>query len=221
MATTYGSAAVDLTSRPYAYIAIPLCVTLALLLFAIVIHSKRRKRLAKLNSVRTNQQAQQAHERDIEEAWQRGALGQPRRRVLAMRRWSSRNGGRWVWAPTLSATRGEEGLNEYGEAPPPYEGRREEGKIAEDSIGEDVEMQIRPSGSRTGEGSTSAVAEDGGSSQAHTQGQQEGQVAPPAYGEPPVRDTTSSPSNNERLGEGRLVSVTEPAPVLLAGNHSA
>jgi hypothetical protein len=197
MATTYGSAAVDLSSRPYAYIAIPLCVTLALVLFAIVIHSKRRKRLAKLHPVRTNPQAQRAHERDVQRASQLGALGQPGRRVLATRRWSSRNGGRWAWIPTQFATPGEEGLNEYGEAPPPYEGRGA-AKDAEDSIVEDVEMQIRPSGSRTGEGSRSAGSEDGGNPQAHPQGQQGSQVAPPAYGEPPTRGLAFSPGNNGR-----------------------
>lgn len=124
-----------------------------------------------------------------------------------------------MWAPGLFATRVEEGLNEYGEAPPPYGGSTGQGKVAED--GGDLEMQIRPSGSRNAECSGSTGPGDGSSQQAHTHGLQDHLVAPPAYEEPPTEGIASSSRNIERRHEGGSASVTEPPPVVLAGHRPA
>lgn len=222
MATTSGSAAVDLTSKPWAYVAIPLSIVVGLALITVLLHSRRRHRLAKLGPVRTNPHTRRAAERDLQEAWQRGAPGQPRRRGFVMRRWSHRS-GRWAWVHPFLAIRGEEGLNEYGEAPPPYDGLRREGshKVEEESIGEDVEMQVRPSGSRTGEGGGSGETRAAGSRVDNEDSSRQLQARtemPPAYGEPQARDDTAvrTSTNGDR---GRPPIVAQPPPVVLPGSQ--
>jgi hypothetical protein len=217
-----------MVSKPWAYVAIPLAIVVTLGVTATFLHTQRRKRLmkARLHYVGSNPGARRALERDLQEAWMRGAPQHEhqRQRRRGVRRWSrnANGGGRWAWAREFLGARSEEGLNEFGEAPPPYDGPRSDGKIEEE--GGVVEMEVRPSGSGSGSGmqvgggATEAEVErnqeasrTGQSSETRTHGlgPQTGishQGPPPAYGEP--------------LGERPGISspIAEPPPVLVPGS---
>ncbi|KAH8902749.1 hypothetical protein BR93DRAFT_233416 [Coniochaeta sp. PMI_546] len=216
MATTNGSAAPDLHSRPWAYIAIPLAIVAGLGLIAVLLHTQRRKRLlkARLQYVGSNPGARRALERDLQEAWMRGAPQEDRRQQRrATRRWSrnANGGGRWAWARELLTARSEEGLNEFGEAPPPYDGRRRSSKIQEE--GDVVELERRCSGS--GSGSATAA---GGS---------ERPLADPETAQTPDQQTRRSsqqalpPAYDVLPGAalGRTAPIAAPPPVLIPGSR--
>lgn len=238
MATTHGSAAGDLTSKPWAYIAIPVGIVIFLGLTAVVLHTRRQKLIHKrrLHYVGSNPHARRALERDLQEAWMRGAPQERR----GLRRWSRR--GRWAWASNLLSVRGEEGLNEFGEAPPPYVGKivEEEGTEMDDRSG-----RAGGSGSRGGRtsasGSSTVRSVDGGEEDGDGRGRDghaerrevggsgmgdettrrttaedetrrsaDGQQLPPAYGkQPAVGDEMT----------GRTSPIAEPAAVLVPGSR--
>ena len=216
MATTYGSASPDFHSRALAYVAIPLAVVLSLGVVAMVLHTQRRKRLLKrrLQYVGSNPGARRALERDLQEAWMRGAPPEERRRQQeqrrAMGRWN-RNanvvnaGGRWAWARELLTARGEEGLNELGEAPPPYDGRRRGSKIQGE--GDVIELGVPTSG--TGSGSGAAGGNGFGAENleaGQSSDQQGGRIS--EQGQPPAYEGPS-----EAAPRGGMP-ITVPAPAL-------
>jgi hypothetical protein len=210
MATTNGTAASGLNSRPWAYVAIPLAIVVGIGLIAVLLHTQRRKRLMKvrLHYVGSNPGARRALERDLQEAWMRGAPQEERRQQrYAMARWSrgANGGGRWAWARELLTARSEEGLNEFGEAPPPYDGRKRASKIQEE--GHVVELEAGPSGSGSGPG----VA---GVSETH--------VEDPEIALPPDQPRRSSqqglpPAYDGPPGAipGSTTTIAEPPPVLM------
>ncbi|KAB5515235.1 hypothetical protein GE09DRAFT_1160594 [Coniochaeta sp. 2T2.1] len=215
MATTYGSAAPDMSSHPWAYVAIPLAVVVGLGLMAVALHTHRRKRLqkARLQYVGSNPAARRALERDIQEAWARGApQEETRQQRRAMRMWrrDANGGGRWAWARDMLTARSEEGLNEFGEAPPPYDGRKGS-KVGE---GDAVELEERNVGSSSGLGTAAGGA---GASGLHTEDLEAGrtldqqrdrdsqQSLPPAYSGPPAA-----------TGSAR---ISAPPPALVPGSR--
>lgn len=199
MATTYGSAGPDLLGRPLAYVAIPLAVVVGLGIVAWMLNAQRRRRLmkARLHYVGSSPGARRALERDLQEAWMRGAPHDERQQQQrrAMGRWSRNSanaGGRWAWARELLTARSEEGLNEFGEAPPPYDGRRRASKAREE--GDVVELEAGPSGPASSSGSRSETpgrSEPGveGLETGWTPGRDGGRSSlhglPPAYDGPP------------------------------------
>jgi hypothetical protein len=214
MATTYGSAAPDFHSHALSYVAIPLAIVVGLGVVAMLLHTQRRKRLLKqqLRYVGPNPGARRVMERDIQDAWLRGAPHEERQRQrrVVRGRWSRtanpNGGGRWAWAREFLTSRGEEGLNEFGEAPPPYDGRRTGSKVHEE--GDEVEMQVRPSGSgpSSGSGTTddrSALRAEGSETgqspdqQRRTSGQ---------LGQPPAYETPV-----DEVRGGTAVAVPPPA----------
>lgn len=216
MATTDGSAASDLSSRPWAYVAIPLAIVVGLGLIAVLLHSQRRKRLlkARLRYVGSNPGARRALERDLQEAWMRGAPQEEQRQQRRlMRRWSQNaNGsGRWAWARELLSARAEEGLNEFGEPPPPYDGRRRGSKIQEE--GEAIELDTRPSGSGSGsrvdDGSERREVDPEIAQMPDQPTRRSSQGAlPPAYDVPP------------EAALGTTAPIAEPPPALLPSSRS-
>ncbi|OIW28978.1 hypothetical protein CONLIGDRAFT_402955 [Coniochaeta ligniaria NRRL 30616] len=216
MATTGGSAASDLNSRPWAYIAIPLAIVVGLGLIAALLHTARRKRLmkARLQYVGSNPGARRALERDLQEAWMRGAPQEEQRQQRrAMGRWSrnANGGGRWAWARELLTARSEEGLNEFGEAPPPYDGRRRASKVQAE--GDVVELEARPSGSGSGSGPAGGSGrrvEDLETAHAQTpdyQRRSSQQGLPPAYDGPPG------------VTPGSTAIIAEPPHALMPGSR--
>ncbi|KAK1486843.1 hypothetical protein CCUS01_15034 [Colletotrichum cuscutae] len=93
----------SLSNMPYTWILTPLIVFLALGIIATLVQFQRRRRLRKLGLQRPWPR------RDLEANRQRGQR-------------SSRN-GRWAWT-----TRSDEGLDEFGEAPPAYEPKAKPGQ---------------------------------------------------------------------------------------------
>ncbi|KAJ9150045.1 hypothetical protein NKR19_g5466 [Coniochaeta hoffmannii] len=213
MATSNGSASSDFHSRALAYVAIPLAVVVSLGVVAMVLHTQRRKRLLKrrLQYVGSNPGARRALERDLQEAWMRGTPPEERRQQQrrAMGRWNRNNangvngGGRWAWARELLTARGEEGLNEFGEAPPPYDGRRRGSKIQGE--GDVVELEAGPSGPGSGSGAMGGIAPgtegDAGQSSDQQRRSTSEQGQPPAYEGPPGAAHGAAP-------------ITVPAPAL-------
>ncbi|KAK1771209.1 hypothetical protein QBC33DRAFT_555699 [Phialemonium atrogriseum] len=136
MATTHGSASYPLlSSKPWAIIAIPLGVVAGLAALAVIFHTRRRRRLKSRLLVSSDPRARQALERDLQEAWVRGASShgnsqqqqqQQQQQQRATTRWV-RPASRWAWAHNVLQSRAEEGLNELGEAPPPYDARKRDG----------------------------------------------------------------------------------------------
>lgn len=94
-----------MSSTPYTWILTPLIVFLAIGILATLVQFQRRRRLRRLGLQRSWPR------RDVEANGQRTG-GQS----------SSRN-GRWAWT-----TRSDEGLNEFGEAPPAYEPKAKPGQ---------------------------------------------------------------------------------------------
>ncbi|GKT45124.1 uncharacterized protein ColSpa_05305 [Colletotrichum spaethianum] len=95
----------SLSDTPYTWILTPLVVFLSLGILATLIQFQRRRRLRKLG---------------IQRPWPRRDLEANRPRA---RRQRSSRGGRWAWT-----TRTDEGLNEFGEAPPAYEPKPKPGQ---------------------------------------------------------------------------------------------
>lgn len=129
MATTHGSASYPLlSSKPWAIIAIPLGVVAGLGALAVIFHTRRRRRLKSRLLVSSDPRARQALERDLQEAWVRGASshGNSQQQQRTTTRWV-RPASRWAWAHNVLQSRAEEGLNELGEAPPPYDARKRDG----------------------------------------------------------------------------------------------
>lgn len=109
---------------------------------------------------------------------------QQRRAIGRRSRNNANAGGRWAWARDLLTARSEEGLDEFGEAPPPYDGRRRGSKIqAADDV---VELEARPSGTTAGSGSGSGAAGRSGQNEEDLEsGWASLQGLPPAYDGPP------------------------------------
>ncbi|TDZ39827.1 hypothetical protein C8035_v002143 [Colletotrichum spinosum] len=93
------------SSNPYTWILTPLIVFLAIGILATLIQFQRRRRLRKLG---------------LQRPWPRRDLEANRQRAGGQR--SSRT-GRWAWT-----TRSDEGLDEFGEAPPAYEPKAKPGQ---------------------------------------------------------------------------------------------
>ncbi|EQB48226.1 hypothetical protein CGCF415_v003354 [Colletotrichum fructicola] len=94
-----------LSSAPYTWILTPLIVFLSIGILATLIQFQRRRRLRRLG---------------LQRPWPRRDLEANRQRAGGQR--SSRN-GRWAWT-----TRPDEGLDEFGEAPPAYEPKAKPGQ---------------------------------------------------------------------------------------------
>ncbi|KAK3685057.1 hypothetical protein B0T22DRAFT_208838 [Podospora appendiculata] len=172
MSNNFGESLSLTTDHPWVWVLIPVSIVVILGGVAIVLHSRRRARYRTALSTppqpgRLDPSGTRALERDLEEAWVRGATSGGTRRppplpstttlsstsqpnLLHQRaagRWT-RPSNRWQWAGGVS--RPEEGLNELGEAPPPYEkgghenARRKTGVSAggaADSGNDDVELR--------------------------------------------------------------------------------
>ncbi|OHE92952.1 hypothetical protein CORC01_11745 [Colletotrichum orchidophilum] len=95
----------SLSNMPYTWILTPLIVFLALGIIATLVQFQRRRRLRKLG---------------LQRPWPRRDMEANRQRGGGQR--SSRN-GRWAWT-----TRSDEGLDEFGEAPPAYEPKAKPGQ---------------------------------------------------------------------------------------------
>lgn len=143
-----------LADKPWALIAIPLALVAALGIVALLLHSRHRKRHKSRLAVSSDPRVRQALERDLQEAWVRGATGgrtdqpptspnRPSRSSQQSASGNQRGGGagtrwvrpgttRWAWARDMMQARAEEGLNELGEAPPPYDGRKKRDKLDDD-----------------------------------------------------------------------------------------
>lgn len=198
MATTGGSAAPNYTHRTLAYVAIPLATVVAIGLIASVFHAKSRRRLLSNHGqyLGPNAGERRVLERDLQEVWTRGAPQYEHQQRPGVGRWSrNANGvGRWAWAREFLSARNEEGLNEFGEAPPPYEGNSRQGKIEEE--GGAVELAVRPAGS----GSSSGAGTGGGRVEepeprqtADRQWRSSAPGLPPAYDGPPTVALGTSP----------------------------
>jgi hypothetical protein len=96
----------SLTDQPFAYAIFPLVCLVIGIFIASVLYSRRRRR--RIAAVQNGQWPQDPN------APPNGTGRQRRNRGAGNR-----------WAP-WSGTRTEEGLNELGEAPPPYDGKRDE-----------------------------------------------------------------------------------------------
>ncbi|KAF6839568.1 hypothetical protein CPLU01_01705 [Colletotrichum plurivorum] len=99
----------NLSPTPYTWILTPLVVFLAIGILATLIQFQRRRRLRKLG---------------LQRPWPRRDLEANSQRAGAQR--SSRT-GRWQWT-----TRSDEGLDEFGEAPPAYEPKAKPGQAVRD-----------------------------------------------------------------------------------------
>ncbi|KAK2065285.1 hypothetical protein LY76DRAFT_364450 [Colletotrichum caudatum] len=99
------NSSLSLSDTPYTWILTPLVVFLAIGILATLIQFQRRRRLRKLG---------------IQRPWPRPdpEANRPRARVQR----TSRT-GRWAWT-----TRSDEGLDEFGEAPPAYERKAKPGQ---------------------------------------------------------------------------------------------
>ncbi|WYZ41530.1 hypothetical protein EsH8_V_000425 [Colletotrichum jinshuiense] len=95
----------SLSATPYTWILTPLVVFLSIGILATLIQFQRRRRLRKLG---------------LQRPWPRRDLEANRPGTGRQR--SSRN-GRWAWT-----TRTDEGLDEFGEAPPAYEPKAKPGQ---------------------------------------------------------------------------------------------
>ncbi|KAJ4307599.1 hypothetical protein N0V84_012613 [Fusarium piperis] len=95
----------SLTDRPFAWVIIPLAVIVIIGCIATFFQIRRHRRR------RQQQWAGQGPR----------VLGPPGRRRLFVTTGTRGNGRRAPWA----GTRSQEGLNELGEAPPPYDGKKE------------------------------------------------------------------------------------------------
>lgn len=141
MASTFGgsvNAPLFSSDKPWVWAMIPVGFVIVIGAVALCLHSRRRMKhfeaglaaTSPSGATRLDPAGTRALERDLEEAWVRGAT--PARRPpgryhgrsgsgapsAAAGRWT-RPTSRWQWAGGVS--RQEEGLNELGEAPPPYE----------------------------------------------------------------------------------------------------
>ncbi|KAM7203716.1 hypothetical protein V8F33_002031 [Rhypophila sp. PSN 637] len=145
MASTFGGSVNEplfSSDKPWVWAMIPVGFVVVIGAVALCLHSRRRVKhfdaglvqTSALGGARLDPAGTRALERDLEEAWTRGAT--PTRRPPA--RYQGRTGSgvpsaaagrwtrptsRWQWA---GVARQEEGLNELGEAPPPYEKPQEQ-----------------------------------------------------------------------------------------------
>ncbi|OLN85991.1 hypothetical protein CCHL11_05330 [Colletotrichum chlorophyti] len=103
--TLAGTSPTSSIGGPFTWILTPLIIFLALGILATLIQFERRRRLRKAG---------------LQRPWPRRDLEANRQRARGQR--SSRN-GRWAWT-----TRSDEGLDEFGEAPPAYEPKAKPGQ---------------------------------------------------------------------------------------------
>jgi len=208
--------------RPWVPVLIPLAVVASVGLLAVGLTMLRR-RVYRDRAPYLNQQGRQALERDLEERITRGyrrpavpGPGDAWSRPVAY--YSSSGGGsrrartanRWAWANNLAVSRREEGLNELGEAPPPYAGRSGSAHKDETAIEmgnvrssgeEDAERASRSAGGRT-------VTTD------MTPATSTGTPATPAPASPPPLGLPPAYSQATRLGTGEGAPITVPAPTV-------
>ncbi|KAJ9141791.1 hypothetical protein NKR23_g7769 [Pleurostoma richardsiae] len=172
--------------HPWVWVIIPLSIVLAVGALACSCHTYRMRRRKK--RILLDPRGRQALERDLEEAL---AGREPTRRAGAGaagrtpgQRWA-RPTTRWAWATNLTSARPEEGLNELGEAPPPYDGKKVPDGPKDDETRQGIELdEVEAGGSRRpGQGRET---------------DQPGLVEPPAYSPP-----------------SRRSSITEPPPAVL------
>ncbi len=157
----------NFSGQPWAPVLIPLAVVVGVGVLVLCLALVRRKHQHD-HALHLDQQGRQALERDLEDRITRGyrvpgggAVGDswanlttnaPGRRV--------RTANRWAWANNLALGRREEGLNELGEAPPPYEQSSGSAVHKDDAAAAVTEMaDLPPSGGRGGAtGSTRPAA---------------------------------------------------------------
>ncbi|KAL1866990.1 hypothetical protein VTK73DRAFT_4400 [Phialemonium thermophilum] len=193
MSTNHGSAGFSpFPDKPWVWIAIPLGVVGGLGILAVLIHTRRRRRIKARLLISSDPNARQALERDLQEAWVRGATAvsadgsssrtPPYRSLLRSppnplapssttsplppprSRWVRPSATRWAWAHNVLQARPEEGLNELGEAPPPYDGRKRDGGAQSfklDNTGEPNVIEMNSLGTRQLEGEAYATASEG------------------------------------------------------------
>lgn len=101
--------------RPYAYVIFPLIIVFIIFFVIIILYNRRRRR---------RHFALHGHN------WPGGRENPHAHIPAAERRRRPRRDNRWgPWG----ATRSQEGLNELGEAPPPYDGKRD-GTVREQEL---------------------------------------------------------------------------------------
>ncbi|KAK0643064.1 hypothetical protein B0T16DRAFT_391657 [Cercophora newfieldiana] len=132
-----GSGPFSSDSSPWVWVLIPVGIVVAIGALAVCLHSKRRQRLASYlhttapspppTAQPPGTRSRAINERELEEAWVRGAPPTTQNAAIPAPggRWvnnTNGTGSRWYWAGSEPRrARPEEGLNELGEAPPPYE----------------------------------------------------------------------------------------------------
>lgn len=111
--------------EPFAYAIFPIiCLVIVVFVASILFTRRRRRRMAALQNGRWPQDH-----------------GAPRNSSGRQRR--TRTGASNRWAP-WSGTRNDEGLNELGEAPPPYDGKSEGDSRLDEVELRDLEMNRPP-----------------------------------------------------------------------------
>lgn len=164
-------------SRPWIWVVIPLGIVIFVGGLACTCHTFLRRR-RKAHMLQLDPRGRRALEQDLENAAVRGSRGGAR---LYGQRWV-RPTTRWAWANNINI-RGEEGLNELGEAPPPYDAK----KADHNNKNEEVELQAM--GARASQ-SSRQEAESGSARVAE----------PPAYTSAPQPPAAIHPSMNHRYG---------------------
>lgn len=120
-----GDAGWSLMDEPFAYAIFPLVCLVIAIFIASLLYTRRRR--LRMSALRNNQWPQDHGPPMMDDSIE------PRR--------SRRVGSRWApW----SGTRTAEGLNELGEAPPPYDGKREGDNRADEVELRDLEMNRPP-----------------------------------------------------------------------------
>jgi hypothetical protein len=106
----------DILDRPYSYVIFPLIVVFVVVFVGVILYNRRRRRrLVALHG----------------HNWP-GGRQNPLSHIPAGRRARMRGGRDNRWAP-WGSTRSQEGLNELGEAPPPYDGKRD-GEVRQEEM---------------------------------------------------------------------------------------
>lgn len=114
----------DLPEAPFSYFTIPLLSILVAAGVGFIYYRKRRRQQLRLRNGQWPS--------DTTHSYTSAAQRRQRRQ---------RSNGAGRWAPW--GTRSEEGLNELGEAPPPYDGKRE-GEGTVDTYEMELEAGVRP-----------------------------------------------------------------------------
>ncbi len=135
-----GSDSSNMADQPWVPVLIPLVVIIGVSVLASTLAIVHRRHSRSQAMYLRQQHGRQALERDLEERITRGYRGPGTATAAEVaddswvhltsmtgpahgRSSRARTANRWAWANNLALGRREEGLNELGEAPPPYEQR--------------------------------------------------------------------------------------------------